>query len=146
MIASIISTVVVPDICKLGLEWVIVARVLTGAAAGPVYPALHNLISKWAPPDEKGKFVAALMGGTFGTVLTWPLVGVLIEQVGWAYAFHVPAAITLAMTIIWYALVYDSPKEHPRISKEELEYIEKELGPALSKQKVRKLTWKKAEL
>lgn len=32
---------------------------------------MHNLIAKWAPPNEKGKFVATLLGGTFGTVVTW---------------------------------------------------------------------------
>lgn len=136
MILSLITTVAVPIAAEWGLGWVIVARTLTGAAGGPVYPALHNLISRWAPPDEKGKFVAALMGGTFGTVITWPLVGVLIENVGWSYAFYVPALITLIMTCVWYALVYDTPQDHPRISTEERDYIDKQLGTVLSKEKV----------
>lgn len=42
---------------------------------GVLYPALHNLISKWAPPSERGKFISALLGGTFGTVITWPVAG-----------------------------------------------------------------------
>lgn len=137
MILSLITTAAVPLAAEWGLSWVIVARILTGAAGGPVYPALHNLISRWAPPDEKGKFVAALMGGTFGTVITWPLVGVLIENVGWSYAFYVPALITLIMTGVWYALVYDTPQDHPRISAEERDYIDKQLSAVLSKEKVR---------
>lgn len=103
---------------------------------GVLYPSLHNLISKWAPPDERGKFVSALLGGTFGTVATWPLAGILMESFGWAYAFYVPAAITALVTIIWFAVVHDSPAEHPRITSEEKEYIEKALGDNVSKKKV----------
>lgn len=135
-ILSIVSTVIVPFSAQWGVGWVIAARAFTGAAAGPIYPALHYLISRWAPPDEKGKFVAALMGGTFGTVLTWSLVGVLIENTGWEYGFYVPAVITGIMTVVWYGLVYDTPEVHPRVSKKEREYIEKSLGDSFSKEKV----------
>lgn len=65
-----------------------------------------------------------------------------METFGWAYAFYVPAVITLIVTIIWFALVYDSPAQHPRISKDEKEYIENVLGTAVSKKKVaHRLKW-----
>lgn len=137
MIASLLTTLVVPLSANMGLGWVVAARALTGASAGPIYPALHSIISRWAPPDEKGKFIASLMGGTFGTVITWPLVGILIEQAGWSYAFYVPAVLTIVMTLIWYCVVYDTPEVHPWITKEEKDYIDQTLGTAFSKEKVR---------
>lgn len=100
-----------------------------------LFPALHNLVSKWAPPDEKGKFVSALLGGALGTVITWPLAGFLMESFGWAWAFHVPALITLITAILWFILVSDSPEKHPRIKLEERNYIETSLGDTVSKQK-----------
>lgn len=103
---------------------------------GVLYPALHNLISKWAPPVERGKFISSLLGGTFGTVITWPMSGILIENLGWVWAFYVPAVVTIFLTIVWYTIVYDSPTEHPRISTAEREYIEKSLGDNISKKKV----------
>lgn len=103
---------------------------------GVLYPALHNLISKWSAPDERGKFISALLGGTFGTVATWPLAGLLMESFGWAYAFYVPAAIAIFITCIWLLVVYDSPAQHPRIAVEEKDYIEKALGDVISKKKV----------
>lgn len=103
---------------------------------GVLYPALHNLISKWAPPVERGKFISSLLGGTFGTVITWPMSGILIENLGWVWAFYVPAVATIFITIVWYTIVYDSPTEHPRISTAEREYIEKSLGDNISKKKV----------
>lgn len=138
-ICSVISTAVVPLISDWGLWWVVAARIVTGAAAGPVYPALHNLVSLWSPPEEKGRFIASLMGGTFGTVITWSLVGLLIERLGWAYAFYVPAIITLGMTIVWYYLVHDTPSVHPRISKEERDFIVDSLKDSFSKEKVCKV-------
>lgn len=103
---------------------------------GVLYPSLHNLVSKWAPPDERGKFVSALLGGTFGTVATWPLAGLLMETFGWAYAFYVPAVIALFVTAIWFLIVYDTPAQHPRITAAEKEHIQKALGDNISTKKV----------
>lgn len=90
-----------------------------------MYPALHYLMSMWAPPNEKGKFTAALVGGAIGTVTTWPLAGWLIEAIGWQFAFYVPAILAAGLTISWYFITFDSPAKHPRIAPEEKEYIEK---------------------
>lgn len=57
---------------------------------GFLFPALHALVAHWAPPQEKGKFVSALLGGAIGTVVTWSLTGPLIENFGWDYAFYIP--------------------------------------------------------
>lgn len=94
-------------------------------------------MSKWAPPDEKGKFVSALLGGAFGTVITWPLAGALMESFGWVWAFYVPAVITFIAMVFWFALVADSPSVHPRITTDERDYIAKCLGNTVSDKKVR---------
>lgn len=136
MIFSVIFTALVPPIAPMGMWYVWTLRVLVGAASGPMYPAFHNLVSKWAPPDEKGKFVATLMGGIFGTAVTFPMMGAICESLGWKWAFYIPALITVFLTIIWYYLVADKPAVHPRISKKELDYIQTSLGDAVSKEKV----------
>lgn len=84
-------------------------------------------MSKWAPPDEKGKFTAALVGGAIGTVVTWPLAGALIEQVGWDFGFYVPAILVAVLTLVWLFVTYDSPSQHPTILLDEKEYIESRL-------------------
>uniref|UniRef100_A0A182NQ00 Major facilitator superfamily (MFS) profile domain-containing protein n=1 Tax=Anopheles dirus TaxID=7168 RepID=A0A182NQ00_9DIPT len=133
---SALLTALTPLAADNGMWATIANRVALGILGGFLYPALHNLISKWAPPDEKGKFVSALMGGTFGTVITWPLVGVLIETLGWSFAFYIPAAIAAFAAVLWYIIVADSPAAHPRIRSEEKEYIEKSLGDTISKSKL----------
>lgn len=73
--------------------------------------------------------------------MTWPLAGLLMETFGWAYAFYVPAVITFIVTLIWFAVVFDSPGQHPRITTDEKEYIEKALGNVVSKKKVMQLRY-----
>lgn len=61
---------------------------------GVLYPSLHSLILKWAPPSERGRFISALLGGTFGTVVTWPLAGIL-------QVFNVFVSTILISTRVW---------------------------------------------
>lgn len=103
---------------------------------GFIYPALHVLVARWAPPSEKGKFVSSTMGGTLGTVVTWSLAGPLMEKFGWASAFYLPGFITIAWCFFWWYLVADSPAEHPRILESERKYIIDALGDKVKKSKV----------
>uniref|UniRef100_A0A1L8DET0 Putative permease of the major facilitator superfamily protein n=2 Tax=Nyssomyia neivai TaxID=330878 RepID=A0A1L8DET0_9DIPT len=128
-------TATAPLFASWGFAGIYISRFLTGFFSGPQYPAMHNLIAKWAPPDEKGKFVATLLGGTFGTVITWPILGVLIENVGWSFGFYVPALITGVICIMWYYIVANDPQSHSWITKDELEHIEKSLGTSVAKVK-----------
>lgn len=88
-----------------------------------VFPSLHCLVARWAPPDEKGKFIGALLGGSLGSIVTWPLLGSVIESLGWLWAFLVCGFCVIGWTILWYLLVADSPEAHSRISEEERKYI-----------------------
>lgn len=97
---------------------------------------MQNVITKWAPLEEKGKFVFTLIGGTLGTVVTWPVAGFLMQHLGWAWAFYLPALFTLAITFVWYYCVYNAPAQHPAISAAEREYIERSLGTSVAAGKV----------
>lgn len=92
-------------------------------------------MSRWAPPTEKGKFVAALLGGNFGTVVTWSLLGVIIEAMGWNWSFFIPGLAVLVLSFTWLYLVADTPSKHPRISEKERIYIEDSLGSSISHKK-----------
>uniref|UniRef100_A0A1B0CFZ2 Putative permease of the major facilitator superfamily protein n=1 Tax=Lutzomyia longipalpis TaxID=7200 RepID=A0A1B0CFZ2_LUTLO len=115
---STILTALGPLLAGCGFVPMYMCRLLTGLFAGPQYPALHNLIAKWAPPEEKGKFIAALLGGTFGTV-----------------GFYIPAFLNGVIGIMWYFIVSNDPQSHTWISQPEKEFIEKSLGSAVSKEK-----------
>lgn len=76
--------------------------------------------------------MSALLGGVFGTVVTWPTTGYIIEKFGWRFSFYVPAAFAISISIVWLYVVADSPASHPRITKPEKDLIEKSLGSAVT--------------
>ncbi|XP_022822793.1 sialin-like isoform X1 [Spodoptera litura] len=133
--ASAVLTALSPFAANLSYIALVVIRFFLGCAGGFIYPALHVLVARWAPPAEKGKFVSAMMGGTLGTVITWSLTGPLMEKFGWASAFYVPAALTLVWCFFWWYLVADTPSEHPRITEAEKNYILDALGDKVKKSK-----------
>lgn len=97
---------------------------------------MHNVVSKWAPPNEKGKFVAALLGGNLGTVFTFQLSGILTETIGWRQLFYNQAILVGIVTVLWLICVSNTPSTHRFISTTELQYIEQSLGTSVSKKKV----------
>lgn len=108
-------------------------RFVLGAMGGLLYPSVQRLISRWAPPNERGMFVFTMLGGNFGTVVTWSSIGPIIETLDWQCAFYISGIVSIVFAVIWLCVVSDSPAEHPRISKEELEYIQNSLGDSISK-------------
>ncbi|CAD7089584.1 unnamed protein product [Hermetia illucens] len=134
LILSGILTSFTPYLAIWNFWSVIVVRFILGLFGGPLYPGFHDLISKWAPPDEKGKFVSALMGGTFGTVVTWPLCGLMTESLGYTWSFHMTAIICAIVGVIFLIVVADRPEKHKHITETEREYIVNSLKENVTKQ------------
>ncbi|XP_055529939.1 sialin-like isoform X2 [Wyeomyia smithii] len=135
-VVSAIATAATPALAAVGPWYVIGSRAVVGIVAGLVYPGLQNLISRWIPPNERGKVIACISGGsTFGTVITWPMSGILTEQLGWSYAFYLPALIVLLMAVLWVALIENSPDQHSTITLEEKRIIDDSFGNTISKAK-----------
>ncbi|XP_053683973.1 sialin-like isoform X2 [Sabethes cyaneus] len=135
-VVSAIATAATPALAEVGPWYVIASRAIVGVVAGLVYPALQNLISRWIPPNERGKVIACISGGsTFGTVITWPISGILTEQFGWNYAFYFPSIFLLIIAVIWFLLIENSPDQHSSITAEEKKIIDDALGNTISKSK-----------
>ncbi|XP_074031923.1 sialin isoform X2 [Leptinotarsa decemlineata] len=113
----------------------VITRIVLGLAAGLVYPALQVLIAKWAPPAEKGKFVAGLMGNTLATCITWPLVGAITSSAGWDWGFHVVSIQIAVFCVIFFFVAADSPDTHSFISEEEKSFIKEAQGASVSSKK-----------
>ncbi|XP_062557721.1 sialin-like, partial [Armigeres subalbatus] len=133
-----ITAAAIPFLSEWGAWAVIGSRAVIGLLAGVVYPCLHNLISRWIPPNEKGKVIACIVGGsTSGTVVTWPISGMIIERFGWSISFYFSALFVLLIAIIWVRLIVDSPAQHKSITEAERQYIEDSFGGTRSQSK----TW-----
>lgn len=62
--------------------------------------------------------------------------GLIIDRFGWPFVFHGTGIMCIIFVVLWWPNVYDTPQKHPRISKEELEYIEKHIVPSDNENKV----------
>ncbi|GAB0097404.1 hypothetical protein DMENIID0001_130410 [Sergentomyia squamirostris] len=135
-VINALITILCPLAAHHGFTSIYAARIAMGFLAGPLFPCFHNLISRWVPPNEKGRYMAFLQGGTLGTIFAWQLIGFLVEAVGWPWGgFYIPAIIALIGVAFWTLLVFDGPDKHPRITAEEKNFIESSLGDSLSRKR-----------
>ncbi|CAL4111847.1 unnamed protein product [Meganyctiphanes norvegica] len=124
MLMGAILTFLTPLAAKTHYAFFTTVRILMGMLQGVVYPAMHSLISRWIPPLERPRFISFVyVSNCLGVVITLPLCGVIIEAVGWEWAFYVPGIVSVVWVVMWALLMHDTPQQHPRISQAELKYI-----------------------
>ncbi|XP_015524838.1 putative inorganic phosphate cotransporter isoform X1 [Neodiprion lecontei] len=120
-------SLLIPAAARYG-GWIFVCfcRVLMGLCQGCVLPSLHTLLSKWAPPEERGRLGSFVYAGhQFGTLVALPISGFLAgSSAGWPSVFYLWGTVTIAWSIWWFFYGADSPANHPSISSEERQYIE----------------------
>lgn len=137
-----IFTILTPLAASWGAGAFAAVRVLEGLGEGVTFPAMHAMLSKWAPPNERSSLSAwTYSGATLGTVVSMPASGYMCEIYGWESVFYVFGAIGVIWFIFWILLVYDSPSSHPTISRAEREYISKCIGAGQS-QDVPPVPWR----
>ena len=89
------------------------------------YPAMHAMMSRWVPLNERSKFVTLISSGAqFGTVISMPISGLMAANIGWRSVFYFFGALGCVWFIFWVFLVFNTPQNHPRITSDELRYIE----------------------
>ena len=84
------------------------------------------------------KIYGRFLGAQFGTVITLPLSGLLCEygfDGGWPTVYYVFGTLGLVWFAVWMPLVADSPQKHPKISREERDYICNSLRDSIKKVK-----------
>jgi MFS family permease len=64
----------------------------------------------------------------FGTAITMLVSGYITHYFGWVFVFYVTGVVTVIWFGFWAHFVRDSPAQDPRISHDELKYIESQIG------------------
>ncbi|XP_072760374.1 sialin isoform X2 [Anoplolepis gracilipes] len=119
------------------------SRIIIGITGGVTFPACHTMVAKWAPPDERARFIWSLLGGTFGTILTYPMIAAIAEEINWESGWYIPSLLMLMWTVVFALIAYDSPVEHPGITDDEKSYI---LTAQAGIVRTEKPTWKQTPL
>ncbi|XP_011557070.3 vesicular glutamate transporter 1 [Plutella xylostella] len=123
-LGSAILTFLSPLFAKISFLALTITRIVLGFLSGFIFPAIAGLIANWAVPNERGKFSAAVIGGTIGTVVAWSTLGVIIENYGWEWGFYSFGIVGVIFCLPWAYIVYDTPYNHPRIEEAEKLYIQ----------------------
>jgi ACS family hexuronate transporter-like MFS transporter len=105
-------------------------RFLLGAAEAANWPGATKAVSEWFPARERGWAVALFdSGSAIGGAVAPFIVLYLYRAFGsWRPAFFITASLGFVWLAVWRRF-YHAPEEHPRLGKEELEYIRRGRAP-----------------
>lgn len=117
-------------------------RILLGIGEAANFPASIKAVAEWFPKRERALATGIFNSGTtIGAMTTpflvnWILVHFKGQRIeGWQWVFIMTGALGFIWVVLW-LMFYDHPEKHPRLSKEELVYIQSEPG-----EKVEKTPW-----
>ncbi|XP_047522042.1 sialin [Pieris napi] len=126
---NVICTILTPVMAEAHYIAAVIMRVGEGIGGGVTFPAMHVLLSKWAPPAERSVMASLVYAGTsLGTVISMLMAGVLTATLGWESVFYVMGGLSCLWCVLWVFLIKDSPGEQPLISLEERDLIITSLG------------------
>uniref|UniRef100_A0A2P2HW34 Sialin-like n=1 Tax=Hirondellea gigas TaxID=1518452 RepID=A0A2P2HW34_9CRUS len=126
---NIVGTLLTPLAANISFMAMMALRVVMGIGGGVTLPAMHVLVARWAPPAERSKIASAVYAGmTLGTLFTMPFSGILASTLGWEFVFYVQGVLSILWYILWVIFVFDSPSQHPRITRTERQMIDNSIG------------------
>jgi sugar phosphate permease len=98
-------------------------RVVLGVAEAPLFPAALKATSQWFPEHEKARATSIYIAATqVGLAIAPPITTALMLVFGWELMFVLVGLLGFVGVIGW-VVVYRRPENHPRLSREERDYI-----------------------
>ncbi|KAF5270553.1 hypothetical protein FQR65_LT05451 [Abscondita terminalis] len=136
LLVTSLCNLCIPVTCSINYILIVVLHFMQGAAQAFSWPALYAVMGIWIPIQEKSRFVTLFHGSVLGVTLTNLAAGFVIAKFSWAFVFYGTGGLGLLSALSWYFLMENKPEQHPRISKQELKYIQENRVPNLHSKKV----------
>ena len=136
-IFGMLHAVVRPAFSLIGF---IMARFGLGFGESGNFPAAIKAVAEWFPKKERafatGIFNAATSVGAIAAPF---VVGAIVHLDGknWQYPFLITGALSAIWVLLW-VKTYKKPEDHPKVTKEELDYITSDSEI----ENIEKLPWK----
>ncbi|TSK31361.1 Sialin [Bagarius yarrelli] len=129
VLGTAVLTILTPLAAELGVNWLFALRALEGLGEGVTFPAMMAMWACWAPPLERARLMTISgAGGNFGAFIAFPLTGFICHSLGWPAVFYCCGGAGCLWAVLWFIMVSDEPRTHPRISDREREYIINSIG------------------
>lgn len=107
-----------------------VARAALGVTEAGNFPAAIKATAEWFPKKERALATGIFNSGSnIGAVIAPLTVPWIAEALNWRWAFVITGAVGLIWLIFWF-LLYEVPKKHKKLSKEEFDYIHSDTDEA----------------
>ncbi|HXG66432.1 MAG TPA: MFS transporter [Blastocatellia bacterium] len=109
----------------LAFALMLALRFLVGAFESVSFPAYASINSRWIPRHEYSRAQTVSLSGSFlGQTFAYPLTTWIVLTFTWPVVFYFNALLGVLWVIAWAFFATNTPAEHPRISREELQHIE----------------------
>ncbi|PCH77464.1 MAG: MFS transporter [Flavobacteriaceae bacterium] len=121
------------------------ARFGLGFGEAGNFPAAVKTVAEWFPKKDRA-FATGIFnaGSNIGAVLAPLLIPLVVSSNGdnWQYAFLMTGFFSMIWVVLWLR-TYRKPEEHPKVTPEELAYINQDSQPQDPTVKQEKLSWSK---
>ncbi|CCD70903.3 Major facilitator superfamily (MFS) profile domain-containing protein [Caenorhabditis elegans] len=131
-LVSCIATALIPLSAQWNFFFLIFLRFVQGFCYSADFAAIGLMTVRWAPLSETALFVAVLtcfngIASTFTNFAT----GLICESsLGWKWAYYVHAIVGFVLFGLWLLVYIDHPQETKRVSRKELQKIQKNKSEA----------------
>ncbi|MFJ1251959.1 MFS transporter [Cupriavidus sp. CuC1] len=121
-----------------GLISLLAARLLLGLGEGATFPAATAAMARWVPKEKRG-FAQGITHACarVGNAVAPAAVVAIMAVYGWRESFYICGVISLVWVALWAVTFTEHPKDHPRITADELETM-----PA-AKKKAGNVPWRR---
>ena len=93
---------------------------------GPIWPVYSGFWAHWAPILERSTIQSVAMSGSnIGTLVAFPLSGLLCKTIGWESIFYILGSFGVLMSIVWFVFSSDSPSDNRWMNKDDKKYFER---------------------
>ncbi|CAN7307722.1 MFS transporter [Burkholderia sp. CF099] len=107
-----------------GLVSLLFARVLLGFGEGATFPAATAAMSRWVAKEKRG-FAQGIThaAARIGNAVAPGVIVLVMTTWGWRESFYICGAFSLLWVVVWAMTFTEYPKEHRRITQEELDFL-----------------------
>ncbi|PCE23489.1 MFS transporter [Paraburkholderia acidicola] len=107
-----------------GLTSLLAARLLLGFGEGATFPAATAAMSRWVAKERRG-FAQGIThaAARIGNAVAPGAIVLVMATWGWRESFYICGAISLLWVIVWAVTFTEYPKDHPRITTDELDVL-----------------------
>eukprot|EP00042_Codosiga_hollandica_P050098 m.591632 g.591632 ORF g.591632 m.591632 type:complete len:501 (-) comp58018_c0_seq3:367-1869(-) len=145
IIGSAIATLLTP-VAASNRYSLIALLIISGLFQGLTLPAAYALWTKWAPPAERTTLAAFAQSGLVVGLVFCLLISSYLCNTnflgGWPASFYTAGTLSLIWAFFWCMLTASSPRRHPRISREENDYISGRVLTVFMSQTKPRTPWK----